>query len=143
MAQAFHPATVLVLKLGLIAAILGAFALVLLARWRMTPPAAGGTVALQPIPFSHQHHAGDDGIDCRYCHTAVERSRFAGLPSSNRGHGPVHACRAAGPVRRRLRHAACLPRAMDHAPARRGQDGSGWPEPDRFRAVRTSTTIDT
>jgi len=34
----------------------------------------------QPIPFSHKHHVKDDGIDCRYCHTSVETSHFAGLP---------------------------------------------------------------
>ena len=36
----------------------------------------------QPVPFSHQHHVGDIGIDCRYCHTSVEESAFAGLPST-------------------------------------------------------------
>ena len=34
----------------------------------------------QPVPFSHKHHVSDDGIDCRYCHTGVETSGFAGLP---------------------------------------------------------------
>jgi hypothetical protein len=34
----------------------------------------------QPIPFSHKHHVKDDGIDCRYCHTSVETSGYAGLP---------------------------------------------------------------
>ena len=34
----------------------------------------------QPVPFSHKHHVSDDGIDCRYCHTSVETSAFAGLP---------------------------------------------------------------
>jgi hypothetical protein len=34
----------------------------------------------QPIQFSHKHHAGDDGIDCRYCHTGVESSATAGIP---------------------------------------------------------------
>src|ERR1700722_4363161 len=34
----------------------------------------------QPIQFSHKHHVGDDGIDCRYCHTAVESSATAGVP---------------------------------------------------------------
>ncbi len=34
----------------------------------------------QPIPFSHKHHVKDDGIDCRYCHTSVEYSGYAGLP---------------------------------------------------------------
>src|SRR5580698_1308674 len=36
----------------------------------------------QPVPFSHKHHAGELGIDCRYCHTSVEKSSFAGLPST-------------------------------------------------------------
>ena len=36
----------------------------------------------QPVPFSHKHHVGDDGIDCRYCHSSVEKSSFAGLPST-------------------------------------------------------------
>ena len=31
-----------------------------------------------PIPFSHKHYVTDDGIDCRYCHTSVEMSSFAG-----------------------------------------------------------------
>ena len=34
----------------------------------------------QPIQFSHKHHVGDDGIDCRYCHTGVETSATAGIP---------------------------------------------------------------
>src|SRR5438045_9047125 len=36
----------------------------------------------QPVPFSHKHHVGDDGIDCRYCHNSVEKSPFAGMPST-------------------------------------------------------------
>lgn len=36
----------------------------------------------QPIPFSHKHHVADDGIDCRYCHTTVETSSFAGMPAT-------------------------------------------------------------
>jgi len=34
----------------------------------------------QPVQFSHRHHVKDDGIDCRYCHTSVETSAFAGIP---------------------------------------------------------------
>ena len=34
----------------------------------------------QPVQFSHLHHVKDDGIDCRYCHTSVETSPFAGIP---------------------------------------------------------------
>jgi hypothetical protein len=36
----------------------------------------------QPVPFSHDHHVKGLGIDCRYCHTTVEREASAGLPST-------------------------------------------------------------
>ena len=39
-----------------------------------------GVARIQPVPFSHKHHVTDDGIDCRYCHTSVESSSFAGIP---------------------------------------------------------------
>lgn len=34
----------------------------------------------QPVPFSHEHHVGGLGIDCRYCHTSVENSSYANIP---------------------------------------------------------------
>jgi hypothetical protein len=34
----------------------------------------------QPLQFSHLHHVGGIGLDCRYCHTSVEKSSFAGIP---------------------------------------------------------------
>src|SRR5499425_335885 len=34
----------------------------------------------QPIQFSHERHVAGNGIDCRYCHTSVEDSSFAGIP---------------------------------------------------------------
>jgi hypothetical protein len=34
----------------------------------------------QPVQFSHAHHVGGIGLDCRYCHTSVEKSAFAGIP---------------------------------------------------------------
>src|SRR5262249_15043915 len=37
-------------------------------------------VIAQPVPFSHKHHTGELGLDCRYCHTSVETSAFAGIP---------------------------------------------------------------
>ncbi len=37
----------------------------------------------QPVPFSHKHHVSDDGIDCRYCHTTVETSSYAGIPTTH------------------------------------------------------------
>src|SRR5579871_2499815 len=39
-----------------------------------------GVSRVQPVPFSHQHHVGGLGLDCRYCHTSVETSNFAGIP---------------------------------------------------------------
>ena len=36
---------------------------------------------LQPIPFSHKHHAGDFEIECLYCHSGTDRARYAGVPS--------------------------------------------------------------
>jgi ferredoxin len=39
----------------------------------------------QEVPFSHEHHVSGLGLDCRYCHTTVEKSSFAGLP-------PTHTC---------------------------------------------------
>lgn len=36
----------------------------------------------QPVPFSHEHHVGGLGLDCRYCHTGVEVSSFAGIPAT-------------------------------------------------------------
>lgn len=36
----------------------------------------------QPVPFSHQHHVGELGIDCQYCHTSIEDSAYAGMPST-------------------------------------------------------------
>lgn len=44
-----------------------------------------GVAPAQPVPFSHKHHSGELGIDCRYCHTQVETYATAGLP-------PTHTC---------------------------------------------------
>jgi hypothetical protein len=44
-----------------------------------------GLAKVQPIQFSHKHHAGQLGIHCAYCHTSVETSSFAGIP-------PTHTC---------------------------------------------------
>jgi len=44
-----------------------------------------GVAKEQPVPFSHEHHAVELGIDCRYCHGGVEKSSMAGLP-------PTHTC---------------------------------------------------
>ncbi len=41
-----------------------------------------GHPSLQPVQFDHRHHAGDEVIDCRYCHQTVETSSMAGYPST-------------------------------------------------------------
>jgi hypothetical protein len=41
-----------------------------------------GIVQDQPVPFSHEHHVSGLGIDCRYCHTTVETTGFAGIPTT-------------------------------------------------------------
>jgi hypothetical protein len=42
-----------------------------------------GYQPIQPVPFSHNTHAGQLGIDCRYCHSTVEKSWFSNIPSSS------------------------------------------------------------
>lgn len=44
---------------------------------------AVGYQPTQPIPFSHALHAGQLGVDCRYCHSTVEKSSFAALPTTS------------------------------------------------------------
>lgn len=58
------------------------FLLLLLSYWYWQSPAWQWiNVAFeQPVPFSHKHHVADLGIDCRYCHTGVETSSYAGIP---------------------------------------------------------------
>lgn len=41
-----------------------------------------GVAIDQPVPFSHQHHVGGLGIDCRFCHAAVAESATAGMPAT-------------------------------------------------------------
>jgi hypothetical protein len=38
---------------------------------------------IQPVPYSHKLHAGDLGMDCRYCHSSIERSPVANVPPTN------------------------------------------------------------
>lgn len=83
MAQIFQPRLVLWLKLGALA-VLALFAMAALA-WRVSiaPHPSIGSPVRQAVPFSHKHHVGDVGLDCRYCHTSVERSAFAGMPPTS------------------------------------------------------------
>ena len=42
-----------------------------------------GYQPVQPIHFSHKIHAGDNGIDCKYCHSSARTSKASGIPSLN------------------------------------------------------------
>jgi hypothetical protein len=63
-------------------AILGGLAYaVFLVAYGLSPETTNvGYAPEQPVPYSHALHAGELGIDCRYCHTTVERTRYASLP---------------------------------------------------------------
>lgn len=82
--QIFHPSTNSISKVTIFGAVFilaGLF--VVLGIYVRSPYITGESVIReQPVPFSHKHHVTDDGIDCRYCHTSVEVSSFAGLPST-------------------------------------------------------------
>jgi hypothetical protein len=78
--QIFTPDAVLALKLGALGACVLVVAGLLSWRTAVAPQPATDASVEQAIPFSHKHHAGDDGIDCRYCHATVETSAFAGIP---------------------------------------------------------------
>src|SRR5688500_4507600 len=82
MSQLFHRHTNIysrlsIVALGIFAAGLGAIVgLVHLGGFSTNQSA----FVAQPIQFSHAHHVGGIGIDCRYCHTSVEESAFANIP---------------------------------------------------------------
>jgi hypothetical protein len=82
MPQPFSQKSVLFIKVIFLGAVVLSVAIVMVIKWRMSPAYEKFAPPPQPIQFSHKHHAGDDGIDCRYCHTSVEKSSFAGLPST-------------------------------------------------------------
>jgi hypothetical protein len=85
MAQIFHRSTNAISRLSIYGAVLIAAALGYLG-WAVTESPYFTDVNVprqQPVPFSHKHHVTDDGIDCRYCHTSVEKSSFAGIPSTH------------------------------------------------------------
>ncbi len=82
MAQLLERSQVLLVKLILLVPV-GLLLLTIAGMvWRTTSPVEAGVAVQQPIAFSHKHHVGDDGIDCRYCHTSVETSASAGMPST-------------------------------------------------------------
>jgi len=85
MAQIFHRSTNTISKLmiyGLVL-ILGALAYLVYAVNQSPYFTDVNVPRQQPVPFSHKHRVTDDGIDCRYCHTSVEQSSCAGVPTTH------------------------------------------------------------
>jgi len=82
--QIFHRSTNTIAKVSIFGAIffLGFFTWVYSTLLRSSYVTGQGVIRKQPVPFSHQHHVAGLGIDCRYCHTSVEKSSFAGIPST-------------------------------------------------------------
>jgi hypothetical protein len=82
MKQIFHPSMNTIARFSIIAAGLAAVGLgVALYFFVRSPFMTDVNVAReQPVPFSHLHHVRQLGIECRYCHTSVEESSFAGIP---------------------------------------------------------------
>ncbi|HEV2472697.1 MAG TPA: cytochrome c3 family protein, partial [Chthonomonadales bacterium] len=87
MPQVFHPAANTLAKLSLLAGVVLPMGVIVGASGITRSPynTNVGVALEQPVPFSHEHHATELGIDCRYCHSDVEKSATAGVP-------PTHTC---------------------------------------------------
>ncbi len=82
MPQIFHRSSNSISKLSIVGVVLlAATAFLVVSAYDRSNYNTGAYVDVeQPVQFSHKHHAGDIGIDCRYCHTSVEISSSAGIP---------------------------------------------------------------
>jgi hypothetical protein len=85
--QIFHPSTNNIARVSIFGAIffIAGLAWVLVTFFRSPFMTKVNMPIEQPVQFSHAHHAGGLGIDCRYCHASVDDSSFADLP-------PTHTC---------------------------------------------------
>jgi Cytochrome c7 and related cytochrome c/Class III cytochrome C family len=85
MPQIFHPSTNTFSKVSIFGAVffVGGLLWMFGVIERSSYVTQASVVREQPVPFSHRHHVSQLGIDCRYCHTSVEESNFAGIPSTN------------------------------------------------------------
>jgi hypothetical protein len=82
MSQIFHRSANTIARVSIFGALFAVAALLFLAAQVNRSPwiTAAQVAREQPIQFSHERHVAGNGIDCRYCHTSVEESRFAGIP---------------------------------------------------------------
>jgi hypothetical protein len=82
MPQIFHHSTNTLSRVSIFgAALIGGAGLWLILEINRSPYVTRAFEAReQPVPFSHAHHVGGIGIECRYCHSSVDRSAVAGIP---------------------------------------------------------------
>ncbi len=82
MRQLFAPGADAILRLALLVVSVGALVfLVVVGAVANSDYVYGvGVAPKQPVPFSHKHHSGELGLDCRYCHTSVTHLANAGMP---------------------------------------------------------------
>ena len=82
MSQIFHRSTNTISRVSIFGALFAIGGLLwLFAAVNRSPWVTQVHVARQqPIQFSHERHVAGNGIDCRYCHSSVEESAFAGIP---------------------------------------------------------------
>ncbi len=87
MAQLFRPRANTVARIVLLCVFALPFAALLIHVALMNSPyfTGQGNIPQQPVPFSHKHHVGELGLDCRFCHNSVQTSARAGVP-------PTHVC---------------------------------------------------
>lgn len=87
MAQIFHPSANTLARVSIFGGAFAVLGLLALTYMLLRSPYETdvNVVRAQPVQFSHEHHVSGLGIDCRYCHTSVEESHFAGIP-------PTHTC---------------------------------------------------
>jgi hypothetical protein len=82
--QVFRPQADQIVRIGLFALLAAVLIIpIAWAAYDRSPYSTGQFVPYdQPVPFSHAHHVGEIGLDCRYCHQGVETSASAGLPAT-------------------------------------------------------------
>ena len=87
MPHVFHPVADTVARIVLVNVLVVPFIAVGVGYWLSASDYATGRTQPpdQPVPFSHLHHVGGLGLDCRYCHAGVENSPVAAVP-------PTHTC---------------------------------------------------
>src|SRR5258708_17244334 len=87
MAQIFHRSTNFIARFSVFSALflVGVALVAVLAVARSTYMTRQNISREQPVQFSHKHHVGDDGIDCRYSHTGEKTSEVAGIRPTTAG----------------------------------------------------------